>query len=745
MTPSARQVLALPALFALLVAVGACGGGGGGASPPISNPPPEVPAPNPTPTPTAPIITTGPAAPTVTAGQTMTLQVAASGTAPLSYQWKRNGTDIPGATAATYSLPAVGWDDNGAVFSVTVSNNALPSGVTSDDVRLAMRPSTAGLVCSGTGSSNWCWANPQPTGLRLNGVTYAGSNLVATSYDGAIVRSADGGATWAMASTPADMRFSAVAFATATVGVAVGESGAIARSTDGGATWSPVASGSTGLFGSIAFANASIGVIAGGATDTVLRTTDGGATWIPVTINTNFDPVRLVAFNGSGGGVLFGTASAFVTSDNGVTWTRVPFSGAVLTSAAYASSDVVVAVAMGGVIRRSVDGGQTWASIPAPTIDSLHGVAFQSPTVGIAVGARRTIIRTVDGGANWSTIVPSDIANILSPLEGVAIRPDGLAVAVGGPGVTVRSADAGLTWTAMPSLMAVYWTGVAFADERYGVVVGRTSLSAAIARTQDGGRTWTPVNTDVASDLNAAAFASPTVGVAVGSYGAIRRTTDAGTTWTSVTSPMTNASLMSVTFLTSTVGIAIGVFPATILRTVDAGITWASVTPAQNVAPLWSIAAIDSNRVLAVGDDGGLVSDDGGATWTAVPAATGIGTQLRAVAFGDVTRGVVVASDGTIRRTSDGGTTWVASTSSMKLPSGSGVALRGTNGIIIGTGMTMPGTTYGAIQTTSDAAGMLTTVTSFPILPLRAVAMPSPTVGVVAGEYGVIAISNDGN
>ena len=47
----------------------------------------------------APSINTQPASQTVTAGQTVTFSGAASGTAPLSYQWKRSETAVSGATS----------------------------------------------------------------------------------------------------------------------------------------------------------------------------------------------------------------------------------------------------------------------------------------------------------------------------------------------------------------------------------------------------------------------------------------------------------------------------------------------------------------------------------------------------------------------------------------------------------------------------------------------------------------------
>src|SRR5204862_3142652 len=70
----------------------------------------------------APTITTQPANQTVTAGQTATFAVAATDTAPLSYQWKKNGTAISGATSSSYTTPATTSSDNGAQFTVVVSN-----------------------------------------------------------------------------------------------------------------------------------------------------------------------------------------------------------------------------------------------------------------------------------------------------------------------------------------------------------------------------------------------------------------------------------------------------------------------------------------------------------------------------------------------------------------------------------------------------------------------------------------------
>jgi hypothetical protein len=71
-----------------------------------------------------PQITQQPANRTVSVGATATFMVSATGTAPLSYQWQKNNVDIPGATSASYSTPAVVLAENGSTYRCRVSNAA---------------------------------------------------------------------------------------------------------------------------------------------------------------------------------------------------------------------------------------------------------------------------------------------------------------------------------------------------------------------------------------------------------------------------------------------------------------------------------------------------------------------------------------------------------------------------------------------------------------------------------------------
>ncbi len=72
---------------------------------------------------TAPSITTQPASVSVGTGVATSFSVVASGSAPLSYQWKKGGVNIAGATSSTYSIASAQTTDVGS-YTVAVTNPA---------------------------------------------------------------------------------------------------------------------------------------------------------------------------------------------------------------------------------------------------------------------------------------------------------------------------------------------------------------------------------------------------------------------------------------------------------------------------------------------------------------------------------------------------------------------------------------------------------------------------------------------
>lgn len=71
----------------------------------------------------APSITAQPVSTNTSTGQSVTFSVAATGTAPIGYQWRREGTNLPGQTAATLLLTGVAPFHSGS-YVVVLTNRA---------------------------------------------------------------------------------------------------------------------------------------------------------------------------------------------------------------------------------------------------------------------------------------------------------------------------------------------------------------------------------------------------------------------------------------------------------------------------------------------------------------------------------------------------------------------------------------------------------------------------------------------
>jgi len=110
----------------------------------------------------APSITSQPASADVAMGQTATFTVAVTGTTPLSYQWRKNGSAISGATSSTYTTPPTTASDNRAMFAVVISNNE--GSTTSNAATLNVAPTGAvAIVVSPTSSTVTAGATQQFT------------------------------------------------------------------------------------------------------------------------------------------------------------------------------------------------------------------------------------------------------------------------------------------------------------------------------------------------------------------------------------------------------------------------------------------------------------------------------------------------------------------------------------------------------------------------------------------------------
>jgi hypothetical protein len=98
--------------------------------------------------PAAPVIGTQPLSSAVTLGSTATFFVSAAGTAPLAYQWQKDGTNLPGATASSCAVGNAGLADTG-IFNVIVANYA-GSAVSSNATLTVLAPGSLTVLSWGS-------------------------------------------------------------------------------------------------------------------------------------------------------------------------------------------------------------------------------------------------------------------------------------------------------------------------------------------------------------------------------------------------------------------------------------------------------------------------------------------------------------------------------------------------------------------------------------------------------------------
>jgi photosystem II stability/assembly factor-like uncharacterized protein len=184
----------------------------------------------------------------------------------------------------------------------------------------------------------------------------------------------------------------------------VGSYGKIVRTDDGGSTWAVQNSPSLAhLQKVVAWDRESL--LAVGDKGTVLATRDAGKHWEQLALPADAAVDQLL--------------SAQIDPETGQLWV-VGRNGAVLASGdrgaswrlAHPAEDVAwndIAVVEGllwivgefGKVQTSRDDGESWQEVPVPTESSLNAIAFADAAHGVIVGLSGTILVTADGGRNW--------------------------------------------------------------------------------------------------------------------------------------------------------------------------------------------------------------------------------------------------------------------------------------------------------------------------------------------------------
>ncbi|GGJ87955.1 oxidoreductase [Pilimelia anulata] len=313
---------------------------------------------------------------------------------------------------------------------------------------------------------------PSATGSEANlrGLAVVSDRIAwASGLGGAVLRTTDGGATWAAVGPPdtADLDFRDIEAVDENHALALsagaGALSRIYRTTDGGKTWTETfrSAEDTAFYDCVTFFDTQRGLAVSdpvGGKFRLISTADGGKTW-----TTSDGPAAAegeYAFAASGGCLVApagapagtavfgsgGTASHyFRTTDHGATWTSAASDfpaaeyGGIFSLAFRGDRGIAVggdaraAAGVSGGSAVSGDTGGTWALAGAQPADFKSAVAWVSDGRAVAVGPTGSDV-TTDNGQSWSTFSASGFNSVGCAAAGAcfAVGDKGVAATLAG-------------------------------------------------------------------------------------------------------------------------------------------------------------------------------------------------------------------------------------------------------------------------------------------------------------------------
>lgn len=313
----------------------------------------------------APTIAAQPVNQAVTVGQSATFSVAANGTAPLAYQWQKNGVSIAGATSSSYTTPATTTVDSGSTFRVVVSNAAGSS--TSNAATLTVNSA------------------PAPA-IQLSSTSISFSNdVVGSSASQALIITNTGTATLSVSQVNMTGTTFSVSGFSLPLSVSAGQKATVT------VKFSPTSAGTV---------SGNISIVSNAPTSPVSVSLNGSA--VAATYTLGISPTSL-----SFGSVTTGTSSPAQsvtvtnTGNSSVTISSITPSGAgyLLSGGGSAvtlapSQNLALSVTFDPAAAGSVNGSISIASnaTGSPAVISLSGTGVAQPSVSLAWGASTSTV-----------------------------------------------------------------------------------------------------------------------------------------------------------------------------------------------------------------------------------------------------------------------------------------------------------------------------------------------------------------
>jgi photosystem II stability/assembly factor-like uncharacterized protein len=295
----------------------------------------------------------------------------------------------------------------------------------------------------------------------LQAVSRAGDRLVAVGERGTVLLSDDNGARWRQAVVPVSSSLTAVQFADARNGWAVGHAGVVLHSSDGGEHWALQLDGRRLAQLELDAAQAA------GDEQRLAAARQGVADGAD-------KPLLALAFSDASHGLVVGAYGlALYTADGGTSWAswagRLPNpQGLHLYAVGQASSDFYIAGEQ-GLLLRSQDGGEHFEAVSTPYEGSYFSLAVQPGGKLLLGGLRGKVYQSADGGesfvavANPMPISINDIKQLGNRVLLVNQAGGLLQASIDGSGLTPLALPPGPPLTAVAQAADGALVGVGFA------------------------------------------------------------------------------------------------------------------------------------------------------------------------------------------------------------------------------------------------------------------------------------------
>ena len=564
--------------------------------------------------------------------------------------------------------------------------------------------------------AQWHQLHPRPTGWSIQSICAPGEQKVFAVVASSILMSDNLGATWNTTNiSDGSPYFTEVSFANPMQGAASSYDGLVFLTSDGGTSWTKKQLPSTANMNSVKLLPSGTGFV-GGDYGKLFKTTDFGQTWTAVQETFDQDDIAKIFLLDENNIFLCDDWDAFYWSNNGgQTWSEYEFSNLnIPQSMHFFDANNGLLGDDYGTLLKTTNGGQSWQTVIDDGQTSFYSMSFFDANKGI-IGCWDKMMITTDGGQNWQDIELPDYGDF----RAIEWKTESTIYAACDGGVIVRSMDGGVSWEKIIQgaitngsigSAAFFNDNTILAFTQFSSEIIRTTnngfswhllpspadgfhqyrsacaisgqvlyvitLTGNIFKTTDGGNNWQVIETGISVQAAHIYFLTPEIGFFTSMDGAIRRTTDGGANWTVVSEETPN--ILKISFYNNELGLAVGA-SGTILRTINGGLTWTTITNT-NTQLYQDVYFVNQNLVFAVGKLGRVFrSQDAGLSWSQI--TTSVINELYSVVFLTPDTGYITTSVfGTYLKTVNGGANWAYDT---YLAPGGSKAIKTPNGSIM--------------------------------------------------------------